>query len=169
MNATEWLRSRQTGFGELKPEAVEQISQFSLLWTYFEAKVLETNATADKIVAVSNEIIANGAGQRDEVTASLLHFRERYVDGDVFNYHFSQLHFRRNDKQQLVSDVLLGTSEAAQDQLAAALLIVLRLRNNLFHGLKWAYELRDQQENFRLATELLVAACELYDRYAARV
>lgn len=40
MNATEWLRSRQTGFGELKSEAIEQISQFSLLWTYFEATVL---------------------------------------------------------------------------------------------------------------------------------
>lgn len=167
MNAIEWLRRRQPGFDELKPEAVEQISQFSLLWTYFEAKVLEMNATADKIVRVSNEIIANGASQRDEVTASLRHFRERYVDGDGFNYHFEQLHFRRSDKQQLVADVLLGKSETTQDQLAAALLIVLRLRNNLFHGLKWAYEMRDQQENFRHSTELLIAACELYDRYAA--
>jgi hypothetical protein len=169
MNAIAWLRRRQPGFDELKPEAVEQISQFSLLWTYFEAKVLETNATAAKIVAVSNEIVANGADQRDEVTASLQHFRERCVEEDRFNYHFDQLHFRQSDRQQLVADVLLGKSEAKQDQLAAALLIVLRLRNNLFHGLKWAYELRDQQENFRLATELLVAACELHDHYAARV
>lgn len=35
-----------------------------------------------------------------------------------------------------------------RDRILALLIIVWRLRNNLFHGAKWAYGLRDQRENF---------------------
>ena len=40
------------------------------------------------------------------------------------------------------------------------LMIVWRFRNNLFHGAKWAYQLRDQRENFTQANSILMRMLE---------
>jgi len=42
--------------------------------------------------------------------------------------------------------------------VAALLIVVYRLRNNLFHGEKWAYEMKDQRSNFEQANEVLMKA-----------
>ncbi|WP_186178005.1 hypothetical protein [Burkholderia gladioli] len=165
MDATEWLRNRRTGFDELSREEIEQISQFSLLWTYFEAKTLGTMATAGRIITLSENLFSSGATNFDEVAEAMQHFRERYIDDGSVNYHFGELHFRRNDREDLVTEVLLGRSDSAPEHLAAALLIVFRLRNNLFHGLKWAYALRGQRENFRVSTKLMMKMCELHEHF----
>ena len=44
--------------------------------------------------------------------------------------------------------------------MLALLMIVWRLRNNLFHGAKWAYGLRDQRENFTHANSVLMRLLE---------
>jgi hypothetical protein len=44
--------------------------------------------------------------------------------------------------------------------MLAFLMIVGRLRNDLFHGKKWAYELRDQRENFTHANGVLMRILE---------
>lgn len=43
----------------------------------------------------------------------------------------------------------------------ALLQIAMGLRNNLFHGLKWQYRLRDQFHNFSHANAVLMAAIDL--------
>lgn len=64
--------------------------------------------------------------------------------------YFAGLHLRRNDNFALVSEVLKGANRNHADGVAALLIVVLRLRNNLFHGVKWAYGIRGQ-----LATSLM--------------
>ena len=39
--------------------------------------------------------------------------------------------------------------------MAAILIIVFRYRNNLFHGAKWRYNLKDQLGNFTVANNVL--------------
>jgi hypothetical protein len=41
-----------------------------------------------------------------------------------------------------------GEAADLSEVAAALLIIVYRLRNNLFHGVKWAYEIQGQLENF---------------------
>ena len=41
------------------------------------------------------------------------------------------------------------------------LIIVYRIRNNLFHGEKWSYGLQGQLNNFKHANEALMKAIEL--------
>jgi site-specific DNA-cytosine methylase len=45
--------------------------------------------------------------------------------------------------------------------LQALLLIVLRLRNNLFHGEKWAYGIAGQRQNFQHACAVMMATMDL--------
>ena len=40
-------------------------------------------------------------------------------------------------------------------------IVVYRIRNNLFHGMKWAYGMRGQLENFRHANAVLIKALEM--------
>lgn len=74
----------------------------------------------------------------------LAYFRDRHIQKGEFTGHFAGLHFRNNDHQELVKAVLKGENKGAGDTAAALLIIVYRLRNNLLHGVKWAYELRGQ-------------------------
>jgi hypothetical protein len=50
-----------------------------------------------------------------------------------------------------VERVIRGQSSGDAEIVSAVLIIVLRLRNNLFHGVKWSYGIKGQLENFRNA------------------
>jgi len=56
--------------------------------------------------------------------------------------------------------VIEGANHDPRDRILALLMIVWRLRNNLFHGAKWAYQLRDQRENFTQANSVLIRMLE---------
>jgi hypothetical protein len=59
-------------------------------------------------------------------------------------------------------NVVLKEKETSIGALVSALLIiVLRYRNNFFHGIKWAYGLRDQLNNFNNANLLLMKMIEI--------
>jgi hypothetical protein len=40
--------------------------------------------------------------------------------------------------------------------------LMLRLRNNLFHGVKWSYEMKGQLDNFQNANDVLMAVIDLH-------
>ncbi|MFT7771721.1 hypothetical protein [Roseateles sp.] len=88
---------------------------------------------------------------------SLAYFRDRYFQGGQFTHNFEQLLFRPRDRRALVEGVLSGQDGDPQHMVAALLLIVYRLRNNLFHGAKWAYGIKGQQPNFNHGAEVLMA------------
>jgi len=62
---------------------------------------------------------------------------------------------RDNDNPALVRAVLTGDDTGSVSQLIACLTIIYRFRNNFFHGIKWAYSLRDQLGNFTHSASLL--------------
>ncbi len=83
------------------------------------------------------------------------HFRRRYYAGGTTTHLFDGLKFRPRDRADLTVQMLSGQTSQADD-LAGLLLILWRLRNNLFHGEKWEYALRDQRENFRCSNLVLM-------------
>jgi hypothetical protein len=72
--------------------------------------------------------------------------------------HFESLRLRPRDEPELVLAVLNRTNEDIVDKVFALFMVVYRLRNNLFHGYKWAYRLRDQKSNFENASRVLMVA-----------
>lgn len=140
------------GVAGLTPDELEALQRFTLLWTLFEAQVLDNRASAGKIV----EKVAQLAQLEGELfQKQLTYFSDRYIDNGRTNFRFDKLHLRRNDNPELVQAVLLGENVYIYDQLVACLIIVYRFRNNFFHGLKWAYGLKEQLDNFTQSTILL--------------
>jgi len=140
--------------------------EFSFLWSLFEAETLDTNASAAAIVALTKQWHANGLLTEDTFVEQLAYFRNRYCPEGEFTHHFAHLHLRPTDQPDTVARVLQGGG-ADRDELAAALLIIAyRFRNNLFHGVKWAYGIKGQLENFRHASALLTRAIELHQQSA---
>ncbi|MBM1556218.1 hypothetical protein JQV19_06090 [Sulfitobacter mediterraneus] len=161
-----WLKTNTHGFDHLSNEEVNAISDFSLLWSLFEARILNTRGSARAICDAVDGWLNAGVLDIQVLAPELAYFQQRYfADGD-FTYHFHHLHFRNNDQQALVEAVIEGSNTNPRDQVAAALIIVFRFRNNLFHGVKWQYQLADQLGNFTAANNALMKVLEKHGTLA---
>jgi hypothetical protein len=163
MNPIEWLAHRSTGFAELTPAERDEMSHFVFLWSYVEAVVFNGRATADRIKTAAEQWQQAGAIDARSFAQHLAYFRNRYVKDGEFTGRYSFLRVAPADWPN-VDHVLKGEAASDGDTVAALLLIVHRLRNNLFHGNKWEDELRGQRDNFRHANLILMRAVDCHDR-----
>ena len=165
MNYVDWLERTAPGFTHLDEHERQAILHFALLWSLFEARALRENASAQAILHLVQTREAEGRLNAGEFDASLRYFRQRYFANGGFTDYFQGLHFRKNDHQQMVQEVLSGQSQIPAACVASLLILVYRLRNNLFHGLKWAYGIQGQRENFEHANAALVVAINQLSEY----
>jgi hypothetical protein len=137
---------------------------FSLLWSLFEGEVLNGSANVNAIERAVGNWNRAGILTAETFAAEAAYFRMRYyADGD-FTYRFHHLHLERSGNPPVVRNVLRGQDAAPESVTAALLIVVFRYRNNLFHGEKWAYQLREQAQNFFHANAVLMRAIELNRR-----
>ena len=169
MDTFDWLQEYAPGFQALSEAERRAIAEFLFLWSLFEAKVLNEHGGANVIIASSTRWARNGLLTVETFGQELAYFRNRYVLDGRFSYHFDHLHFRANDAEGLVRRVLNGEDGALENIAATVLIIVYRFRNNLFHGLKWSYNLQGQLENFMHANKALKRAVELHVEDNARM
>lgn len=160
MDPHTWLNQRVPGFGDLSDQEKSAIMHFTLLWSFFEAKALRTNASSNCILTLVHEWAAQNRLNLAPFSQSLTYFKNRYFNGGEFSHLFHGLKLRRGDSPELVKQVLRGESINDADCVAALLIIVYRLRNNLFHGMKWDYDIRYQLDNFKNANNTIMAALE---------
>lgn len=161
MSPIEWLNQRAPGFLDLSQPEREATMHFALLWSLFEAEALNTRANASAILSLVHEWQAKGYLDVSAFSSHLQHFKTRYFANDEPTYHFNGLNLRKGDNPELVRTVLSGKNTDPADSVAVLLIVVYRLRNNLFHGIKWAYELRDQLANFNHANSALMSALDI--------
>lgn len=162
MNPIDWLCTKAPGFNELPEEDRLAIMHFSLLWSFFESKALKTNASAAAIHRVVHEWDAQGRLNVAAFEESLDYFKARYFNNGTATQHFRGLSLRRNDNSSLVEAFLRGENTNPTECVSALLIIVYRLRNNLFHGAKWDYGIRGQLGNFTHANNALMRALETH-------
>ncbi len=163
MDIESYLESKGIGYEELSEPERRAISNFAVIWTLFEAKLLDENASALKIHEKAKEWIDNYGTDEHFIDTHLDYFRNRYVDGVELNYRYGRLYLRKNDLAPLVTGVLLKQIDDPISKLTSCLIIILRYRNNYFHGIKWAYQFRDQQDNFETASSILTWCIDRYD------
>ncbi len=162
MEAIEWLRSREPGFAELTPADRTAINHFQLLWSLFECRNLDTRGNPAAIIQVARTLHDSGRLQMAPLLPALRYFQKRYVENGATNYRFDHLQLRNADHPELVRSVMLGTATSPPDIAAALLLIIYRYRNNLHHGLKWAYDIQGQRSNFRTASRVLMSVMDMF-------
>ncbi len=150
------------GFHRLSAEERKAIADFSLLWSFFEGTVLNTEGNANKIIHFVHSLSTLGTFTLKPFRDVIRYYSGRYYDGAHFTPEFCELHLRASDHRSLVEKVVQGRSTDDAEILSAILIIILRLRNNLFHGVKWSYSIQGQLENFRHANSVLMAVIDLY-------
>lgn len=158
------LEARAPSFRDLPDTDRRAIFDFAFLWSLFEAQVMTNVARADRIRESVDKWADDGTLGADLYDAELAYFRNRYYAGGTLTSHFPFLSLRPSDSPELVQAVITGANNDPHDRMTALLMIVWRLRNNLFHGAKWAYQLRDQRENFTQANRVLMRLLDRHGR-----
>ena len=148
MDPIEWLEKHVSGFRDFPGEDRKAISDFTLLWSRFEAKALKEQGSVDSISRFVHRLAEKNCLVVEDFELSLNYFRQRYFPNGKANSLFSDLNFRRNDKKELVQQVLKGTGDNSINKVIALLIVIYRLRSNLFHGKKWNDGIQGQRENF---------------------
>lgn len=151
----EWLKAKAPGFDELSQDEQNAIADFSLLWSLFENRILNTEGNVANICAAVEGWHAAKTLDTAAFAAELAYFRDRYYAKGTFTDHFDSLNFRKPDREPLVSAVIDGSDNDPCNAMATILIIVFRYRNNLFHGEKWRYKLKGQLGNFTTANNVL--------------
>ncbi|MGD9670791.1 MAG: hypothetical protein AB7U75_17385 [Hyphomicrobiaceae bacterium] len=162
MEPVEWLQLTVPGFDDLSEAERAAIRDFAMLWSLFEGTVLGARGNTGALVAMVDRLHERGAVDLATLGAAVAHFRDRYYANGGFTPAFDQhLHFRNNDHRPLAEAFVSGATNDPAEMLKGLLIIVYRLRNNLFHGVKWTYRIQGQLENFRHANVILMAATNM--------
>ncbi|GGP00709.1 hypothetical protein [Stakelama pacifica] len=160
MNPNAWLDANAGGFSHLDQDERCAIYHFALLWSLLEAKLLETHGSPGAILDAVERIRAANRLDLASLAEPLAHFRARYWQDGKLTARFDGLNMAAK-QVRTVQPVLAGHDDPAAG-LSALLLIVHRLRNNLFHGPKWSYGIADQRENFENANLVMIGAMDMY-------
>jgi hypothetical protein len=161
-----WLQAKAPGFNHLAKDEQAAITDFALLWSLFESRVLDTEGNVKAICGAVEAWQETGRLDADAFNAELGYFRQRYYADGAFTYHFDHQHLRNPDREALVRAVIDGSDNDPCSRMAAVLIIVFRYRNNLFHGVKWQYKLQGQLGNFTTANNVLMKVLERHGALA---
>lgn len=157
MDPNEWLEDNAFGYSDLSPAERDAINYFALLWACFEGTKLQRNASPLAIEGFVDQFIAQNPKLPIEISNAKSYFQDRYFADGKFNAAFDALRFSRIGDRNKVQAVFAGSATDNVAVLKAVLLTIYRYRNNLFHGEKWSYGIRDQQGNFEHANNVLMA------------
>ncbi|MFT4792179.1 MAG: hypothetical protein ACJAVR_001275 [Paracoccaceae bacterium] len=158
----EWLVSKPYGYGDLSCEEKHVAMQFMSVWGIWELKVcglIESNGQSLGRVGIDSfteghlnaEIWLKSAGE------SVAYFKDRYKDAGKL----SALGLHRDRKMQCLVQKIINTNTYSESECAKAVMyIAYRLRNNLFHGVKWSDGLQGQAGNFRHASHALMRSLD---------
>lgn len=158
-DATNWIRM-QPFFSHLTPQEQNEAGSFSFIWGIFELRVMSVlqrlptesiNRISCRAYAMSPHI------PRSDLSTEKTFFRDIFFSKDGSPKElWDNASFRATDHREEIQEILLNTQSTFEQDAEALIRIVARLRNNFFHGFKWAYKLKGQQENFAHASSVLI-------------
>lgn len=150
MSLIDWIN--QTFHRNFNQYDIDAVRDFTLLWNVFEGAIFNTRFS----IGTAERSFQRKQFNEQPFLPYYNYFRQRYVDANgATNDRFQSLHFRPNDKEVFVAQTLINEASSPYDKVVAITIIIYRLRNNLFHGIKPIYTLDQQCENFENANGFL--------------
>lgn len=135
-------------------DSLKTVNEFTLIWMIYEGRLYDSNYKSLRMIEMVNSAVIH----LSDLDVYWTYFKERYMTSPaILNATFDQLAFSeqsKNDKNRLVA-ILTNRMPTDEERTIAILLIVARLRNNLFHGIKQVASLNLQRENLEMATKAL--------------
>ncbi len=143
---------------DIKKETVLEVGKFTILWNIFEKHRCKYNYKCKEINSIE---LSHLYKLPFEKFASVLKDRaltkgltiKTYVENKL--YPKSNAIIRKDDKEIYMPIVIDFINSAGRTQLEGAILAIHRIRNNMFHGLKWYDELDEQINLFRAMNAVL--------------
>jgi len=160
-----FLLERHPGYADLSADERSAINDFSLLWPLFEGSILGPKYRSVDLLQIPDTLNELGALKADTLAVEIAYFRARYYREGQFTPEFSRLHVERTNaasRASIRTFLTSGPEYPVVDAVKGILLIVLRLRNNLFHGVKALYGMQGQLSNFQHANAVLVCILRLH-------
>lgn len=157
--ATSWIMS-EPGFLELTPQEKNEAGSFSFVWGMFELGVMHAlgKAPSESLGRLTCREYAHSIFiPKANLNAEITYFKNLFFT-EVGNptEAWNNAYFRSADKSEEIKAILLKSQHVFEEDAEALIRIVVRFRNNFFHGLKWAYQLRGQLNNFVHASSVLI-------------
>jgi hypothetical protein len=135
----------------LEQDTIKVLGEFLVLWSLYEAKFFDTRYSNTSL----KEKIDSGIICLNDLEMPLSYLKIRYLSNSrTTNETFEKLQLRGNDYPGEVRQALEGGG-TPHEVTFAILVIVYRLRNNLFHGIKQTAMFNMQKENFQMASAIL--------------
>lgn len=164
MKVSDWIRQNIRHSVQLEPDTLEVVSDFTLMWSIFEASEAHNENVVDQIGVLSKRVARYMP--TDAIDSQLVYWSKRYIhESGEPTEHFHYLYFREASQIEKSLGVLRNKETSFEDKIEVCLLIVYRYRNNLFHGIKDITLLNSQGENLRNAIELLQIIMPYSGRY----
>ncbi|NCB58321.1 MAG: hypothetical protein EOM46_12650 [Gammaproteobacteria bacterium] len=163
MFATGWINQNIRDSDKLNKNILNSISDFVLMWAIFEASEGADSGILERIPQLARDISQRAPDNL--IDEHLLYWSDRYITNGKPNQQFSRLKFRDIEQSKLVFNVLSNCEESSINKISAALFIIYRYRNNLFHGLKDITKLNTQLDNLNNAIEVLQKTLPYSGRY----
>lgn len=137
---------------DLSPDLIRAIINFTLVFSLAEQKLMDGRGSIMRTEKYA-EIITDQYGMTLE--SEFDYFRHRYIGSQNAKSYLDALcHKKPNDREKVFTS-LTKDNPSERDKAEAVLNVCIRLRHNLFHGNKWHYEIRGQEENLETVTRML--------------
>lgn len=163
----QWLNEYFDNTANFNRDEINVVTDFSLLWNLFESELSDRGVDSNRLSIIASTINrkSNMLQQQNFYEPIFNYFKARYVQKDnTTNQLFERLRFRHNDNQRLVRNVLTGLEQSSEKIIEAILIIIYRLRNNLFHGEKELHNIHTQYTNFHSANWFLTTILNINKR-----
>ncbi|TQO76120.1 hypothetical protein [Vibrio cholerae] len=160
MRSAEWLKQHIENTQELSQEALDAVSDFTLMWALFEASegqqmgnmLGQLSPFAERVShVIPDDLLVSQIEYWSQRYARLIEGTNQYEPTERFH----ELGFNEDWHSELVFSVLIGNAQSRKDIVEACLLIVYRYRNRLFHGMKDITRLNGQVDNLNHASTTL--------------
>lgn len=138
-----------------------EVKNFALVWNIFEGRICNCSFDIGQIERKLKNRTINLADFQPYIT----YFKDRYTTNGSMDNCFDGLYFRSGDQRDFVKKVLLELEEniTLTEYVLAITIIVYRLRNNLFHGIKEMHSIDNQRDNFNNANQFLMKLIDILD------
>ena len=153
----EWLSEKVLEFGSLPECDKEAIQDFLILWSFLEGTKLNNDGNVNAIKKYVESIRCDGSLYQFNIASYIRYLRIKYYADGEFTEFYSDLKMEQSKLgMEYVENMLKGNSTNQEDELIGCLVIIYRLRKNLFHGDHWQNRLQGQYDNFTRANKLLM-------------
>ncbi|HDK6484406.1 TPA: hypothetical protein ACHJBU_003993 [Klebsiella pneumoniae] len=142
--------------GKITPSLLTAVNRFFLYFSFFESLLFDCAGSQYKSVQYAKKLLEMGVVDKALLKKTYDFFSERYLgDGIKYDSLCGQLKHTSQETKTEYYTVMEAKTTDPQAQLALCLFVCFRLRNNLFHGPKWRYYLKGQEELLTMAGNLI--------------